>query len=142
MTYKHILRTYNSLVLLDVPHDLASIILDFTGEFSETESDLANKICVLQVTHPTEKWWFYRGFLCLTCKHFFCGKTKQSIHRHFNSKMHKRSLNEYVGSNDKLSSDYQTILTMWQNSLKKACCLSDKDIASISKDVGFEKISY
>ena len=143
MTYKHILRTYNSLVLLDIPHDLASIILDFIGDFSETESDLANKACVLKITHPTKKkCWFYRGFMCLTCEHFFCGTTKLAINRHFNSKMHKQSLNKYVESNDKLPSDHQTILTMWQKSVKTNCSMSDYEMAVLSKDVGLEKISH
>ena len=142
MAHKPILRTYNSLVLLDIPHDLASMILDFTGDFTETESDLVNKTCVLRVTHPTQKYWCHRGFLCLTCKHYFCGKTKRAIHRHFDCKMHKQSLDKYVESNHKLPSDYQTIVIMWQKSLKKACSWTDKEICLISKDVGFEKISY
>ena len=57
--------------------------------------------------------------------------------------MHKRSLNKYIESSHKLPSDYQTILTMWQESVRKACSgFTDKEVAFISKNVGFEKISY
>ena len=96
---RRIVQTYKSLVLQqNIPDDLITIILDYTGNMMETKEDVINNNCFYKVINTSDmmkKAWFFNGHLCTVCQQYLCIKNASKLKSHCNNKTHKKKMLKY-----------------------------------------------
>ena len=90
---KQALRVYKSLLLHDIPDDLIDLVIDFTGNISQSPYNLENR----SLTPSILKRDKIIGHYCRLCDRFYetC-RTERGLQRHFGSQKHRWLLYKHM----------------------------------------------